>query len=86
MADSDLDRIREVLKRYVTEETELDAVFRGEPIMVATSVDSLTMVHIVTELEKAFGARFDLDTIEQVFHDVHNLAAFLGKAGTGKTG
>jgi len=86
MVQSDLDRIREVLKQYVTDAAELDAVFRGEPIMEATSVDSLTMVHIVTDLEKAFGIRFDLDSIEQVFHDVHSLAAFLGGARDGSSG
>ncbi len=78
MADGDFDRIRQVLQKYVTDEAELDAVFRGEPFLTATSADSLTMVHIVTDLEVAFGVRFDLTTIEQVFETVHTLAAFLG--------
>jgi acyl carrier protein len=72
-----LDRIRMVFQAFVTEESELEAVFRGKPILTALSVDSLTMVTLVTELEKVFDVRFDYETIELDFQDIHSLSAFL---------
>jgi acyl carrier protein len=74
-----VDRIRMVFQGFVTEKTELDAVFRGEPILTALSIDSLTMLNLVTELEKVFNVRFDYETIELVFQDVHSLSAFLSR-------
>jgi len=73
------DRIRRVFLRFVTEEGELDAVFSGEPILNALSIDSLTMLNLVNELERDFGVRFDYDTIERVFEDIHTLSAFLSE-------
>ena len=72
-----LDRIRMVFQTFVTEKSEMDAIFRGEPILNSLSIDSLTMVTLVTELEKAFDVRFDYETIELDFQDVHSLSAFL---------
>ncbi len=71
------DRIREIFSRFVTDQGELDAVFSGVPILAACSIDSLTMLSLVTELEKDFCVRFDYDTIEMAFEDIHALAAFL---------
>ncbi len=82
MATDVKDRIREVFLRFVPEEAELDAVFSGEPILDALSIDSLTMLNLVNELERDFDIRFDYETIERAFEDIHTLAAFLsGKAG-----
>ena len=72
-------RIRTIFNHFVTDEAELEAVFRGEPILTAASIDSLAMVHLVTELEKEFDVRFDYETIEQVFENIHTLAAFLAE-------
>lgn len=83
MADNLTDRIQQVLRRYVEDDAEMQAVLRGEPILTALSVDSLTMVHIVSEIEKEFAIRFDPETIEEVFEDINTLAAFLaGASGT----
>lgn len=77
------DRIQQVLRRYVEDDGEMQAVFRGDPILDALSVDSLTMVHIVSELEKEFGIRFDPETIEDTFKNINTLVAYLaGAAGT----
>ena len=82
-ADVDRSLVRRVFERYVTDEAELDAVFRGDPILESVSVDSLAVVHLVAELEKEFGVRFDHDTIEQAFENVDTLTAFLGGASEG---
>lgn len=74
----DSDRIAGVLRRYVTDEAELAAVMGGESFQTALSIDSLTMVHLVTDLENEFGVRFEPETIEQVFENIATLAAFLG--------
>ena len=73
------ERIKTILRRYVADDAELDAVFRGEPILTVASIDSLAMVHLVVDLEKEFGVRFDHETIERVFENIHTLAAFLGE-------
>jgi acyl carrier protein len=80
MATIDTDRITDVLRRYVTDEAELAAVIGGESFQTALSIDSLTMVHMVTDLENEFGIRFEPETIERVFENINTLAAFLGGA------
>lgn len=80
MAANNADRVGEVLRRYVTDEAEMAAVLKGEPFQTALSIDSLTMVHVVTELEKEFGVRFDPETIDKVFETINSLLAFLGEA------
>lgn len=75
------ERIRNIFERFVTEEEEMAAVLQGEPILEATSMDSLTIVHLVTELEKEFGTRFDLETLEQTFENIHTLQTFLEDKG-----
>ena len=86
MAKMDTDRIAEVLRHYVTDEAELAAVIGGESFQTALSIDSLTMVHMVTDLENEFGVRFEPETIEQIFENIDSLAAFLAarvKSGGG---
>ena len=78
MAKIETDRITGVLRRYVTDEAELAAVIGGASFQTALSIDSLTMVHLVTDLENEFGIRFQPDSIEQVFENIDTLAAFLG--------
>jgi acyl carrier protein len=77
MSNIHREKIRAVFQRFITDESEMDAIFRGVPILTAVSIDSLALVHLVTELEKEFGIRFDLDTVEQVFENIHSLEAFL---------
>lgn len=77
MSKVNKERIKEVFQRFITDETELDAIFQGVPILTAVSIDSLALVHLVTELEKEFGIRFELDTLEQVFENIHTLEAYL---------
>lgn len=79
MTEAGKDRIRSVFARFVTDEAELDAVSRSEPILDVVSIDSLAMVHLVNELEKEFGVRFDHETIELAFETIDTLAAFLGE-------
>jgi acyl carrier protein len=80
------DRIRETFSRFITDEGELDAVFSGERILTAVSIDSLTMLNLVTELERDFSIRFDYETIEMAFEDIHALSAFLGGESGKKEG
>jgi acyl carrier protein len=66
-----------VFARLISDQEELDAILRGEPILQAATIDSLTMMHLVAELEKEFGMRFDLYTIENSFETVNTLAEVL---------
>lgn len=77
MSNSTQERIKDVIQRFVTNEAELNALFQGEPILESVSIDSLAIVHMVTDLEKEFGIRFELETIEQVFDSIATLEAFL---------
>jgi len=80
-SDSLDERLLEVLARYLPDPRELQAVREGQPLMGATSLDSLSMVNLVTELELLFNVRFDLDNYEQVLRDIHSLTSFLKGAG-----
>jgi acyl carrier protein len=71
------ERIGEVFRKYVDDESEMAAVLGGAPILTALSLDSLTMLKLITELEVAFGKRFDMETIEQTLETIDSLAAYL---------
>lgn len=77
MSNAIQERIKVVIQRFVKNEAELNAIFQGEPILKSVSIDSLAVVHMVTDLEKEFGTRFDLDTVEQVFESITTLEVFL---------
>lgn len=77
MTKSTRDRIGDIFRIYVTDEDELAAVLGGQPILTAVSLDSLTMLKLVTELEVVFAKRFDMDTIEQTLETIDSLAAYL---------
>jgi acyl carrier protein len=73
------DRIREVFLRFVEKEQEVEAVLSGEPILAALSIDSLTLLNLVNDLEREFDVRFNYETIESAFEDIHALADFLSQ-------
>ncbi|MDA9982544.1 phosphopantetheine-binding protein [Gammaproteobacteria bacterium] len=77
MNDALLNQMREVFSRFISDANELDTVFRGEPILEATSIDSMAMLHLVTDLEKEFGVQFSLETIDKTFESIDILATFL---------
>lgn len=77
MSNATQDRIKLVIQRFVKDEAEFNAISRGEQILETVSIDSLTVVHMVTDLEKEFGIRFELDTLEQVFESINTLENFL---------
>jgi acyl carrier protein len=75
-------KILEVFRRFITNDNEIDAVRRGEPILTTLSIDSLTMVHMVSDIEKEFDMHFDYETIEHVFENLHTLENFLCRTST----
>lgn len=72
-----LAQLREILQRFVSDSAALDEYFAGAPFLEAITLDSLSMLHLITEIEKSFGVRFDLRTLEQVFLDLSTLSHFL---------
>jgi acyl carrier protein len=74
-------RLIEVIGRYVTDPGELEAVGRGEPFLTATSLDSLTMMTVIIEIEKRFSMRFDLETIEHTFETLETVVTYLDRRG-----
>jgi acyl carrier protein len=80
MNDNPDQRLLEVLRRYVTDPGEWQAVLEGAPLLASTGLDSLSIVNLVTEIELIFDARFDPDSLKQALQDVHSLDAFLESA------
>jgi len=81
MTNDIINQIIGVFSRFITDDGELDAIRRGEPILESTSIDSLTIVHLVAELEGEFRTRFTLDEIEQNFENINTLASSLRREG-----
>jgi acyl carrier protein len=73
-------RLLDVIRRYVIDADELSAVEAGKPFLSATSLDSLAMMTLIVEIEKAFAIRFDLDTLEQTFETLDTIEAYLAGA------
>lgn len=70
-------RIINVFKKYTEENSEIEAVLKGEPLLTVLSIDSLAMIHLVNDLENEFEIRFDYETIEYVFETIESLEVFL---------
>jgi acyl carrier protein len=70
-------RLLEVISRYVVDAEELAAVEAGQPFLSATSLDSLAMMTLIVEIEKAFVVRFDLNTLEETFETLDTVAAYV---------
>jgi hypothetical protein len=84
MNDNLDERLLAVLRRYVTDPAEWQAMLEGEPLLQSTGLDSLSVVNLVTELELIFDLRFDADTLAETLQDIHTLADFLtGARGKG---
>lgn len=77
MTDNTSERLRRVFERFVTNNDELEAVCRGEPLLTTLSLDSLALVHLTDDVEKEFSVRFDYATLDAVFVDFPTLVAFL---------
>jgi acyl carrier protein len=75
-------RLLDVIRRYVLDADELAALAAGKPFLSATSLDSLAMMTLIVEIEKAFGIRFDLDTLEQTFETLDTIEAYLARAAS----
>lgn len=72
-------RLLDVIRRYVIDPDELAAVEAGTPFLSATTLDSLAMMTVIVEIEKAFGIRFDLDTLEETFQTLDTIAAYVAR-------
>ena len=85
MSDDLQGQIQKIFSKFITDKNELDAVSRGEAILVAVSIDSLAMVHMIMEFEKEFGIRFDPDTLEQIFENQSTLLTYIASNIKNKT-
>lgn len=83
MTDADLARLRSVFRRYVATEAEVEAVFRGVPILAAITIDSLGLVHLITDVENEFAVRFDYASIDVAFENLESLTAFIDREAGG---
>jgi acyl carrier protein len=79
MSDNTSERLKQIFERFVTNSVELEAVSRGEPFLATLSIDSLTLVHMISEIEKEFSVRFDVETLDGAFVDFPTLLAFLAE-------
>jgi len=67
------ERIQKIFSKFIINKNELEAVFQGKSILKTISIDSLTMVNMVVELEKEFGIRFDAETLDKTFENIGTL-------------
>ena len=77
MDDDREKRLAEVLRRYVTDPGEWEAIRSGQPLLEASGLDSLSVVNLVTELELLFETRFDPESLDGSLQNIHTLSAFL---------
>lgn len=70
-------QLEQTLRRYVTDEGEYAAVARGEPFYTATSLDSVSYLELVVELEETFQVSFDDADAQQVFSSLDQLTGFI---------
>jgi acyl carrier protein len=73
-------RLLATLRRFFPDPEEWREVLAGEPLLESTSLDSLSVVNLVTELELLFEVRFEPETLGSALRDIYSLAAFLEAA------
>ena len=70
-------RLRQTVRRYVTDEQEFEAVASGKPFYTATSLDSVSYLELVVDLEEAFQVSFDGADAQEIFASLEHLARYL---------
>lgn len=69
-------RVEKTLRRFVRAE-EVAAVLAGAEIVPTLTIDSMTMIHLISELEHEFSVRFDHRSMERSFTNLGTLLEFL---------
>lgn len=77
MSDSIQARCLSVIGKFVSEADELKRIEQGESIIGTGSLDSLSMVNLVVELEAEFGISVDTDDIEHLFESISSLTSYI---------
>ncbi|MEI8349921.1 MAG: acyl carrier protein [Candidatus Omnitrophota bacterium] len=72
-----LDRIKKVFQTNVANTSDLSDVYLGIHFKKIVSLDSLALLRIMVALEKEFKIKFDLDSLGEVFRDIHTIETYI---------
>jgi len=72
-----IERIKKVFAAHMGSASDLADVYSGVRFKRIASLDSLVLLRIMVALEKEFKMKFDLDSLEKVFNDIHAIEAYI---------
>jgi acyl carrier protein len=70
-------RCLSVISKFITDPVGLEKIKQGESLLETGSLDSLSMVNLVVELENEFGMSLESDELETLFSSLQNLASHI---------
>ena len=75
--DEICDRCLYVLQKFLIQSGEFEDIKTGGGLFETTSLDSLTLVNLVVELENEFQIEIDAENIDDVFSTLGSLTAYI---------
>lgn len=66
-------RCLDILGRFVEDADDMANIRQGASLLATGSLDSLSMVNLVVELESEFGIAIESESLETLFHNLDTL-------------
>ena len=75
-------RCLDILGRFVEDADDMERIRQGASLLGTGSLDSLSMVNLVVELESEFGIAIESDSLEALFQNLDSLVAHIAAKAT----
>lgn len=66
-----------VIAGFISEEADLEKIKQGASILDTGTMDSLSVVNLMIELETEFGVAIDADDLEDLFSSLDKLSEYI---------
>ena len=76
-----IEKIKEIVSKTVEYEISPDRISETTPFMEMYFVDSLSLMHIMINVEKEFNINFkrEVEELDDIFHSIKSLADYISK-------
>ena len=70
-------RCLDILGKFVEDADDMESIRQGASLLGTGSLDSLSMVNLVVELESEFGIAIESDSLETLFQNLDTLVNYI---------
>lgn len=77
MSENIRDRCVVVISKFIENPDDMVKITNGAPLLGSGSLDSLSLVNLVVEIEAEFGISINSEGLEEVFSSFSSLVAYI---------